>query len=184
MDVTESHARFAAVVKTIGSIDVLFNCAGVVHDGDILACRESDWDHSFDVNVKSCYRTIQAVLPGMVSQGGGSIINVSSVASNLEGRAGTVRIRGNEGGRGRTYASGCRRLCQERESVAMQLVPGPLIHRRCSNASALLPIPAEARRVFEKRQAMGSDWVPPTRWLRLPCIWPRTNQVIRRVAPT
>jgi len=69
----------------IGPIDILFNCAGFVHHGTILDCSEEDWDFSFDVNVKSMHRTIQAFLPGMLERGRGSIINVSSGASSVRG---------------------------------------------------------------------------------------------------
>src|SRR5271166_247422 len=84
LDVTDSEAirRFTA---EIGSIDVLFNCAGFVHAGTILECTERDWDFSFNLNVRSMYRLIQAFLPGMLARGGGSIINMSSVASSVKG---------------------------------------------------------------------------------------------------
>lgn len=68
-----------------GAIHVLFNCVGFVHHGTILDCSESDWDFSFDLNVKSMYRTIRAFLPGMLDAGGGSIINMSSAASSIKG---------------------------------------------------------------------------------------------------
>ena len=84
LDVTDS-GPVKRLADTIGKIDILFNCAGFVHDGDILACEEADWDFSFDLNVKSCYRTIRAVLPGMLREGGGSIINMASVASSIKG---------------------------------------------------------------------------------------------------
>ncbi len=71
--------------EQIGPVDILFNCAGYVHNGTILECNENDWNFSFDLNVSSMYRTIRAVLPGMVNNGGGSIINMSSVASSIKG---------------------------------------------------------------------------------------------------
>jgi len=74
-----------AFVRAHGPFDVLFNCAGFVHHGTILDCAESDWDFSFDLNVKSMYRTIRAVLPGMIARGGGSIVNMSSVVSSTKG---------------------------------------------------------------------------------------------------
>jgi 2-keto-3-deoxy-L-fuconate dehydrogenase len=69
----------------IGRLDVLFNCAGYVHHGTILDCSEKDWDFSFDLNVKSIYRTCRAFLPAMLKAGKGSIINMSSVASCIKG---------------------------------------------------------------------------------------------------
>ena len=64
---------------------MLFNCAGYVHHGTILDCTEQDWDFSFDLNVRSMYRMTKALLPGMLTQGGGSIVNMSSAASSVKG---------------------------------------------------------------------------------------------------
>ena len=69
----------------IGHVDVLFNCAGFVHHGSILDCDETAWDFSFELNVKAQYRMIRAFLPGMLSNGGGSIINMASVCSSVKG---------------------------------------------------------------------------------------------------
>ncbi|WP_340117198.1 SDR family oxidoreductase [Pelagibius sp. 7325] len=66
-------------------LDVLCNVAGFVHSGTILDCPEEDWDFSFDLNVKAMYRMIRAFLPAMLEAGGGSIINMASVASSLRG---------------------------------------------------------------------------------------------------
>lgn len=71
--------------KDIGTINVLFNCAGFVHQGTILDCTEKDWDFSFDLNVKSMFRVCRAFLPGMVDAGRGSIVNMSSGASSIKG---------------------------------------------------------------------------------------------------
>ncbi len=68
----------------VGRLDVLFNCAGYVHHGTILDCAEKDWDFSFDLNVKSMYRTCRAFLPRMLQAGKGSIINMSSAASSVK----------------------------------------------------------------------------------------------------
>ena len=73
------------VVERIGQIDVLFNCAGYVHSGTVLQVTHEDLDFAFDLNVKSMLRMIQAVLPGMLERGDGSIINVSSVVGSLKG---------------------------------------------------------------------------------------------------
>lgn len=84
LDVTNDEAvrQFAT---EIGDIDILFNCAGFVHSGTILECDAKDWAFSFDLNVTSMYRTIRAFLPGMLSKGGGSIINMASAASSVKG---------------------------------------------------------------------------------------------------
>lgn len=83
LDVLDS-AAVAATVAGLGPVDVLFNCAGFVHGGSILDCDEAALDFSFDLNVKSMHRMIRAVLPGMRERGGGSIINMSSVASSVK----------------------------------------------------------------------------------------------------
>jgi 2-keto-3-deoxy-L-fuconate dehydrogenase len=74
-----------ALAAELGAIDVLFNCAGFVHQGTILDCSEQDWDFSFDLNVKSMYRTTRAFLPAMIAAKRGSIINMSSGASSIKG---------------------------------------------------------------------------------------------------
>ena len=75
----------ASLADELGAVDVLFNCAGYVHHGTILDCTEQDWDFSFDLNVRSMYRMIKAFLPGMLEQGRGSIVNMSSAASSVKG---------------------------------------------------------------------------------------------------
>jgi 2-keto-3-deoxy-L-fuconate dehydrogenase len=84
LDVTDSGA-VARVAKEAGDVNVVFNCAGIVHHGTIMECSEQDWDRSFDLNIKSMYRVTRAFLPGMLRQQQGSIINMASVASSLRG---------------------------------------------------------------------------------------------------
>jgi 2-keto-3-deoxy-L-fuconate dehydrogenase len=78
-------AAIAALAAEIGPIDVLFNCAGFVHQGTILDATESEWDFAFNLNVRSMFRLIQAVLPGMIAHGGGSVINMASAAGSIKG---------------------------------------------------------------------------------------------------
>ncbi|SMY09124.1 SDR family oxidoreductase [Flavimaricola marinus] len=84
LDVTDPEAT-AALVAEIGPINVLFNCAGVVANGSILECSDEDWDFSFNLNVTAMFRLIKLTLPEMLKNGGGSIINMSSVASSIKG---------------------------------------------------------------------------------------------------
>ena len=84
LDVTQASA-IDAICQQVGAIDVLFNCAGYVHSGALLACDEQAWQFSFDLNVTAMYRMIRAFLPGMLGNGGGSIINMASVASSVKG---------------------------------------------------------------------------------------------------
>lgn len=73
-----NEAELSSVLERVGAPDVLFNCAGWVANGTILDCSERDWDHSFELNAKSMFRTMRAVLPGMLKRGHGNIINVAS----------------------------------------------------------------------------------------------------------
>jgi 2-dehydro-3-deoxy-L-fuconate 4-dehydrogenase len=84
LDVTDG-AAIAAVIGTVGPLDVLFNCAGVVQGGTILDCTEEDWDLAMNLNARAMYRLIRGVLPGMLERKSGSIINMSSVASSVGG---------------------------------------------------------------------------------------------------
>ncbi|UOA29151.1 SDR family oxidoreductase [Pseudosulfitobacter sp. DSM 107133] len=84
LDVTDAQA-VATLAADVGPLDVLFNCAGFVANGTILDCADADWDFSFDLNVTAMYRMIKCTLPAMLDNGGGSIINMSSVASSLKG---------------------------------------------------------------------------------------------------
>jgi 2-keto-3-deoxy-L-fuconate dehydrogenase len=82
LDVRDS-AAVTALAGSLGAVDILFNCAGFVAAGTILDCDEAAWDFSFDLNVKSMYRTVRAFLPAMIAAGRGSIVNMSSVASSI-----------------------------------------------------------------------------------------------------
>ena len=79
--------EIAAFAREIGAPQVLFNCAGFVHHGTVLECSDKDWDFSFNLNVRSHYVMIRSFLPGMLDAGGGSIINVASVAGSIKGIA-------------------------------------------------------------------------------------------------
>ena len=81
LDVTDTAASKAAVEAA--APDILFNCAGFVHNGTILEATDADWDFAFSLNVRAMFDTIRAALPGMIERGGGTIINMSSVASSI-----------------------------------------------------------------------------------------------------
>jgi 2-dehydro-3-deoxy-L-fuconate 4-dehydrogenase len=83
LDVRETQ-DITGCAAEVGTIDILFNCAGYVHHGSILDCSEKDWDFSFDLNVKSMYLTSRAFLPAMLKAGKGNIINMSSAASSIK----------------------------------------------------------------------------------------------------
>jgi 2-keto-3-deoxy-L-fuconate dehydrogenase len=84
LDVTDREA-IRAIAAEFPQVDVLYNCAGFVHAGTILDCDEDDWAFSNSLNVTAQYRMIRAFLPGMIRGGGGSIINMSSIASSIKG---------------------------------------------------------------------------------------------------
>ncbi len=84
LDVTDGAAVDAAA-RQIGRIDVLFNGAGFVHHGTILDCDEAAFDFSMNLNVRAMYRMMRAFLPAMLDAGGGSIVNMASVAGSIKG---------------------------------------------------------------------------------------------------
>ena len=84
LDVTD-EAAIARVAQEAGDAEVLFNCAGIVHHGSILDAAPKDWDQAFAVNVKSMFLVSRAFIPGMLKKGGGSIVNMASVASSIRG---------------------------------------------------------------------------------------------------
>ncbi len=84
LDVLDA-AAIKAMADEVGAVDILFNCAGFVHQGSILDATEAEWDFAFELNVKSMFRVTRAFLPGMLGRGGGSIISVASVASSVKG---------------------------------------------------------------------------------------------------
>ncbi|NKJ44118.1 MULTISPECIES: SDR family oxidoreductase [unclassified Novosphingobium] len=84
LDVTD-RAAIAALAAAEEGFDIVFNCAGVVHGGTVLDCSDEDWAFAFELNVTAMFRLIRAFLPGMIARGGGSIINMASVASSVIG---------------------------------------------------------------------------------------------------
>ena len=86
LDVTNAEAVASlGAHRGTDAFSTLFNCAGVVHAGNVLECDEGDWEFALQLNVTSMFRLVRAVLPGMLERGGGSIINMSSVASSVKG---------------------------------------------------------------------------------------------------
>lgn len=86
LDVLDADAVRQAA-SGAGPVDILFNCAGIVHQGALLDATEEEWSFAFDLNCRSMFRTMQAFLPGMLSRKHGVILNVASVASSLKGVA-------------------------------------------------------------------------------------------------
>ncbi|MFP6678888.1 MAG: SDR family oxidoreductase [Dehalococcoidia bacterium] len=153
LDVTDVTS-IRTVVEEVGTPDILFNCAGFVAGGDILDCTDEDWDFSFNLNVRSMFHMMQAVIPGMAEAGGGSIINMSSVASSLQGvvnrfvySASKAAVLGMTKSVAADFIGNGIRV----NAIAPATVQTPSLDDRI-NAS---PDPAQARRDFIARQPMG-----------------------------
>lgn len=153
LDVTDA-AAVRALISGRPALDVLFNCAGYVHQGSIFECDDEAWDRSFAINVRSMYTTIRAALPAMLEAGRGSIINMASVCSSIKGLP-------NRFAYGTTKAA----VIGLTKSVAADFVakgircnavcPGtvetPSLHDRMRQLGDV----EEARRMFVSRQPMG-----------------------------
>ncbi len=136
------------------NIDILFNCAGFVADGSILDCEESEWDFSFELNVKAMYRTIKTFLPRIINSGGGSIINVSSIASSITAVPNRF-----------VYAATKAAIVGMTKSIALDYVdkgircnaicPGTVDTPSLKNRLNAFDDPDEARKAFEARQPMN-----------------------------
>jgi 2-keto-3-deoxy-L-fuconate dehydrogenase len=153
LDVTDASAVHAAA-SDVGALDVLFNCAGFVHHGSILECREADWDFSFNLNVKSMYFTIRAFLPAMLDAGAGSIINVSSVASSIKGIAHRCVYGASKAaviGLTKSVAADYIRRGIRCNAICPGTVDSPSLQQRI----AAFDDPEEARRAFVARQPLG-----------------------------
>ena len=138
----------------IDKVDVLFNAVGYVHHGTIMECEEKDWDFSFNVNVKSMYLMIKAILPKMIKQNKGNIINMSSIVSSLRGLP-------NRFAYGATKAA----IVGLTKSIAADFIknnircnaiaPGTVHTPSWEDRVAAAPDPVKAKKDFIARQPMG-----------------------------
>ena len=153
LDVTNAQA-IAAVFASMPTPDVLFNCAGWVHQGSILDTTDEAWERSFAINVRSMFHTIRAVLPGMLARGSGSIINMASVCSSMKGfpnrfaygstKAAVIGL--TKSVAADTVARGIRCNC-----IAPGTVETPSLHDRMRELGDV----DAARKMFVARQPMG-----------------------------
>ena len=141
-------------VSEIDKIDILFNAVGFVHHGTILECDEKDWDFSSNVNVKSMYFMCKAILPLMVKQKEGSIINVSSCASSLKGFPNRFVYGTTKGaviGLTKSIAADFVKQNIRCNSIAPGTVFSPSWQDRVNQS----PDPVQAKKDFIARQPMG-----------------------------
>ena len=153
LDVLDDGA-IARTIDELPPLSILFNCAGYVHNGTILDCSPKDWDFSFRLNVRAMYMTIKCALPKMLENGGGSIVNMASVAGSIKGipnrcaygasKAAVVGLTKSVAADFVTKGIRC-------NAIAPGTVDTPSLHERI-NAQA---DPVEARKAFIARQPMG-----------------------------
>ncbi len=153
LDVMDEAAVNSAA-RDIGAIDILFNCAGYVHQGTIFECTPNDWEFSFNLNVRSMYYTCRAFLPAMLARGGGSIINMSSIASSVKGLPNRFVYGASKAaviGLTKAIAADYVKQGIRCNSIGPGTVDTPSLHDRI-NAFA---DPVQARKDFVARQPMG-----------------------------
>jgi 2-keto-3-deoxy-L-fuconate dehydrogenase len=154
LDVTKKN-EIDSFAEETGAVDVLLNCAGFVHHGTILDCSESDWDFTFELNLRGAYRMIRAFLPAMLKSGkGASIINMSSSVSSL--KAAPNRF---------VYATSKAGVIGLTKAVAIDFIgkgircnaicPGTIATPSLDQRIAAQGGTAEAREAFVARQPLG-----------------------------
>ena len=147
----------AAILRTVTGLpplDILFNCAGHVHNGTILQATDSEWEFAFNLNVRSQFWTIQAVLPSMLSRGGGSIINMASVCGSLKGLPNRFIYGASKAavvGLTKAVAADYVRQGIRCNAIAPGTVDTPSLHERINAYDD----PVQARKNFIARQPMG-----------------------------
>jgi 2-keto-3-deoxy-L-fuconate dehydrogenase len=162
LDATDPDAIVAAAAKA-GPVDILFNCAGVVHHGTILEATEAEWDFAFTLNVRSMFRTIRAFLPAMLEKGGGSIVNIASAASSIKGAPSRFIYGATKAaiiGLSRSVAAdyvtkGVRSNC-----ICPGTIQTPSLDQRIASQAAAAGSVEAARAAFVARQAMGRLGTP------------------------
>jgi 2-keto-3-deoxy-L-fuconate dehydrogenase len=153
LDVTD-EAAIARMAQEAGEVDVLFNCAGIVHHGSILDATPRDWDQAFAVNVRSMFLVSRAFIPAMLKKGRGSIINMASVASSIRGLPNRCVYGASKAaviGLTKSIAADYVRQGIRCNAICPGTVDTPSLQGRI-NAQ---PDPVQARKDFVARQPMG-----------------------------
>jgi 2-keto-3-deoxy-L-fuconate dehydrogenase len=151
-------AAVAAAVQAAGPLDVLFNCAGFVHQNTIETCTDAEWDFAFALNVRSMWQVTRAALPGMLARGGGAIVNMSSACSSIKGapnrflygttKAAVIGLTKSVATEYVTKGIRCNCLCPG-------TVDTPSLGERIAANAAAAGSEEAARAAFVARQAMG-----------------------------
>ena len=154
-----SRPSIRTTAEAIGPIDILFNAAGFVHHGSALECSDEDWDFSFALNVRSMHYTISTFLPGMLEKGGGSIVNIASVAGSVKGVPSRYVYGATKAaviGLTKSVAADFIRQGVRCNAICPGTIQSPSLDQRITAlATATGRTEAEVRRDFVDRQPMG-----------------------------
>jgi NAD(P)-dependent dehydrogenase (short-subunit alcohol dehydrogenase family) len=153
LDVLDDAAVGEFVERT-GAVDILFNCAGWVHQGTLLECSAADWDRSFDLNVRSMFVLTKAMLPKMIAAGGGVILNMASVVGAHKAAPNRLAYSASKA----AVAGFTRALAIDhvRQNIRVNCVcPGTVDTPSLAERIRAFADPAQARRDFIARQPMG-----------------------------
>lgn len=162
LDVTDP-AEVARVAEAAGAVDVLFNCAGFVHQGTVLDATEEEWQFAFTLNVLGQARLIHAVLPGMIARGGGSIVNMASAAGSIKGAPGRCVYGTTKAaviGLTKSVAADYVRQGVRCNAICPGTVQTPSLDERIAANAGAAGSAEAAREAFVARQAMGRLGTP------------------------
>ena len=162
LDVTDAAAVAAAIAEA-GPVDILFNCAGYVHQGTVLDSTDAEWDFAFALNLRSMVSTIRAVLPGMLERGRGSIVNMSSAAGSIKGAPGRCVYGTTKAavvGLTKSVAADYVRQGIRCNAICPGTVQTPSLDDRIAANAAAAGSVEKARGDFIARQAMGRLGTP------------------------
>jgi NAD(P)-dependent dehydrogenase (short-subunit alcohol dehydrogenase family) len=153
LDVLDAKA-VQAFVESKGAVDILFNCAGWVHQGSIADCSIEDWDRSFDLNVRSQFVMCKAMIPKMAAAGGGVIINMSSVLGAAKAAPNRLAYAASKAAvQGFTRALA---IDHVKQNIRVNCVcPGTVDKPSLGERIKAFADPVQARKDFVARQAMG-----------------------------
>jgi NAD(P)-dependent dehydrogenase (short-subunit alcohol dehydrogenase family) len=153
LDVLDDAAVDQAV-KQIGAVDILFNCAGYVHQGSILECSAKDWDFSFALNVRSMFVVCKAMVPLMIAKGGGTILNMASVVGARKSAPNRLAYSSSKAAvEGFTRALA---IDHVKQGIRVNCIcPGTVDTPSLGDRISAFADPAQARKDFVARQPMG-----------------------------